>query len=312
MPCPPWSVLFACPLLMVALLARGAETEPLAVVELADGVYVHAGRPEDASAANQGDIANISFVVGPKCVAVIDTGGTAAVGRALHAAVRRVTPLPVCYVINTHVHPDHIFGNAAFDKDGTRFVGHAKLPAAIGARGGNYLNAVKRDLGDVAQGTRIVAPTMMVANETALDLGGRVLKLRAWPTAHTDADLTVHDEKTDSLWLSDLLFVDRIPVVDGSLRGWLAAIGELQAIKRPHHIVPGHGTIDPPWPAALLAEERYLNVLATEVRAAIKGSRTMQQAVDSVGLAERDKWLLFDSFHRRNVTAAYAELEWED
>ena len=309
---PSWSGFLACTLLMVALSAHADETEPLLVVELADGVYVHAGRQEDASAANKGDIANIGFVVGTKCVAVVDSGGTAEVGRALHAAVRRVTPLPVCYVINTHVHPDHIFGNAAFDKAGAQFVGHAKLPAAMGARGRNYLNAVKRDLGDAAAGTEIVPPTLAVQNETALDLGGRILKLRAWRTAHTDDDLTVYDEKTDTLWLSDLLFVDRIPVVDGSLRGWLTAIRELHAIKPPHHIVPGHGMVDPPWPQALAAEERYLNVLAAEVRAAIKGNRTMQQAIDSVGLGERNEWLLFDSFHRRNVTAAYAELEWEN
>ena len=53
-------------------------------------------------------------------------------------------------------------------------------------------------------------------------------------------------------------------------------------------------------------------MLAREVRVALKNNRTMQQAVDTVGLGERDKWLLFDGFHRRNVTAAYAELEWDD
>ena len=281
-------------------------------MRIADGVYVHIGRQENPSAENRGDIANIGFVVGTRCVAVIDTGGTAAVGRALHAAMRRVTKLPVCYVINTHVHPDHIFGNAAFVESGTKFVGHARLPAALAARGGNYVNAVKRDLGNSAAGTEVVAPEIKVESEMALDLGGRVLKLRAWRTAHTDDDLTVFDEKTDTVWLSDLLFVDRIPVVDGNLRGWLAVIGELKARQPPRHIIPGHGPVDRPWQQTLAAEERYLGGLASEVRTAIQEGRTMQQAVDSVGKVERDKWLLFDSFHRRNVTAAYAELEWED
>ena len=138
-----------------------------------------------------------------------------------------------------------------------------------------------------------------------------MLRLRAWRTAHTDNDLTVYDGKTDTLWLSDLLFVERIPVVDGSLRGWLAVIQELRALK-PRHVIPGHGKLDPVWPQALEAEQHYLDVLARDVRAALKNKRTMQQAVDTVGLGERDKWLLFDGFHRRNVTAAYAELEWDD
>ena len=265
-----------------------AAPEPLAVHSVADGIYVHVGEQANPSTANHGDIANIGFVVGSKCVAVIDTGGTAKVGEALRAAVRKVTSLPICYVINTHVHPDHIFGNAAFIGDAVQFVGHMKLPAAMAARGKNYLNAVERDLGEAAKGTKVVAPNLRVEDVMTLDLGDRALTLRAWPTAHTDNDLTVYDEKTATLWLSDLLFVGHIPVVDGSIRGWLAVIQQLRSLK-PTHIIPGHGRIDPPWTQALDAEQRYLSLLVTEVRAAIKADRTIQQAVDSVGLSERDK-----------------------
>ena len=116
---------------------------------------------------------------------------------------------------------DHIFGNAAFIGDAVQFVGHMKLLAAMAARGKNYLNAVERDLGEAAKGTEIVAPNLRVEEVMTLDLGDRALTLRAWPTAHTDNDLTVYDEKTATLWLSDLLFVGRIPVVDGvSAAGW--------------------------------------------------------------------------------------------
>jgi hypothetical protein len=101
-----------------------------------------------------------------------------------------------------------------------------------------------------------------------------------------------------------------IPVVDGSVVGWLHDIAGLRQMS-PRHVVPGHGPIDPPWPQALDAEEQYLSRLVSDVRAAIRLRKTMQQAVDSIGLDERDKWLLYDIYQRRNVTAAYAELEWE-
>lgn len=285
--------------------------EPLTVSAVADGVYVHYGVQEDSGPGNLGDIANLGFIVGERCVAVVDTGGTAEVGRRLRAAVRRVTPLPVCYVINTHVHPDHIFGNAAFEGDQPTFVGHAKLPQAMAARGGTYVHALERDFGAVAQGSRVIAPTTLVQTETELDLGGRVLKLRAWPTAHTDNDLTVFDAKTGTLFLSDLLFVERIPVVDGSLRGWLAIQPQIVALQ-PARAIPGHGMVKNSLEDAVAAQERYLSTLRKEVKAAIKEGMTLRQAVDRLGTSEQGKWLLWDSFHKRNVTAAYAELEWED
>src|SRR5262249_6343209 len=174
------------------------------------------------------DIANLGFVVGERCVAVIDTGGTYAVGVALHDAIRRVTSKPVCYVINTHVHPDHVFGNRAFVADRPEFVGHAHLAEAMARRGPNYLNALRRDLGAVADGTELVAPTRSVSQTLDLDLGGRTLSLRAWPTAHTDDDLTAFDTQTGTLFLGDLVFVRHIPVVDGKLRGMLAVLSDLK------------------------------------------------------------------------------------
>ncbi len=297
--------------LSLALAAGGALASGFAISEIAPGIYVHSGAQEVSSPQNLGDIANIGFIVGDKCVAVIDTGGSIVIGRELRQAVVNATRLPICYVINTHVHPDHIFGNAAFKDHHSVFVGHEKLPAAMAARGGNYLNALKRDLGAATQGSEILVPTLTVKDVLQLDLGGRRLTLKAWRTAHTNNDLTIFDENTQTLWLSDLLFTGHIPVVDGSLKGWISVLKELPGIKA-RHIIPGHGQPDPQWPQALQAESDYLNVLLHEVRDAIKRRQTMQQAVDTVGLSQRDRWLLFDAFNRRNVTAAFAELEWED
>ena len=275
----------------------------------APGVYVHYGAQAEMSAANAGDIANLGFVVGTTCVAVIDTGGSYAVGRALRAAIRGVTSLPVCYVINTHVHPDHVFGNQAFVEDKPQFVGHVRLAEALRRRGPNYLRALMRDVGEAAQGSTIVLPTMAVADVQRLDLGGRSLKLRAWPTAHTDTDLTVFDETSGTLWPGDLLFVGHLPVVDGSLRGFIAVIDELKNVPA-QRVIPGHGHADA-WPAALLAEERYLKALLRDTRAALAARVSIAEAMETVGCDDANHWLLVEEFHKRNVSAAYAELEWE-
>src|SRR5437764_213059 len=101
-------------------------------------IDVLAGKMQYAAFVDLSTVANVGFVIGSRCVAVIDTGGTYAVGRALHDALRKVTALPVCYVVNTHAHPDHVFGNAAFVADRPEFVGHARLADALQRRAPNY------------------------------------------------------------------------------------------------------------------------------------------------------------------------------
>jgi len=286
------------------------ETVPLEMTEIAAGVFVHNGVHEEASPANDDAIANIGFILGDDAVAVIDPGGSAKEGRELRAAIRARTDRPIRYVILTHVHPDHIFGAAAFLDDQPSFIGHAKLPGALAQRGDYYLRRLRETLGEEAEGSQVVAPTLLVSSQLDLDLGERRLVVRAHGPAHTDNDLTIFDEKTRTLWLADLLFVDRIPVVDGSLVGWLKELDELSVIAA-DRAVPGHGPVSVPWPATAEPERRYLETLARETRAAIKAGVGIADAYREVGQSERGKWLLFDDYHPRNVTASYKELEWE-
>jgi quinoprotein relay system zinc metallohydrolase 2 len=228
----------------------------------------------------------------------------------LRDAIRRVTDKPVCYVVLTHVHPDHFFGAAAFADDAPQFVAHENYRAQLSARARHYVNALRRDLGDAAKGSDVIQPTILVRDRMEIDLGGRTVVVQAWPLAHTDNDLTVFDRETQTLWLSDLLFIGHTPVVDGSITGYLSVMDRLQALSVARY-VPGHGRPDAPWPAALEPQRRYLGAILRGTRAALRARKTLQQATDEVGLAEAGRWALFELFHRRNVTAAYTELEWE-
>jgi quinoprotein relay system zinc metallohydrolase 2 len=302
-------------LLSAAVLVAAAgplnAAQPLTVTEIAPGVFVHQGRYEIFTPRNAGDTSNSGFVIGDSAVAVIDTGGSPRVGAALLASIRARTGLPIKYVINTHMHPDHVFGNVAFEGEKPTFIGHAKLPRALAARADRYLAINKELLGAAFEGTRIVPPAELVKDRLEVDLGGRKLVIEAHPTAHTDNDLTVFDEKTGTLFLGDLLFARHVPALDGSIRGWLALIDKLAARGDVKLAVPGHGPASMPWPAALAPEKRYLSTVADEVRKQIKEGKTLAEAAASAGLSEKDAWLLFKEYHARNVSAAFAELEWE-
>ena len=284
---------------------------PLSVAEVAPGVHVHTGLVEDWSPESGGDVANLGFVVGSRCVAVIDTGGTPQVGVRWRAAVERATRLPVCFVFDTHAHPDHVLGNAAFAGPDTRFVASAKFNAAMAAREPYFLRALERDFGISVAHDAMVYPTLAVDGTREFDLGDRVLVAQSWPTSHTDNDLTVYDRNTRTLFASDLLFVQHIPVVDGKLRGWLRTMPQLERMDAAL-VVPGHGPTRSGGPDAWKPQQEYLEALLRQTRAALKSGKTLSQAVDSVAVEAASRWQLAERFHRRNVTAAFAELEWED
>jgi quinoprotein relay system zinc metallohydrolase 2 len=309
----PWllGALFATLALSAPSALCGEALAPLPVQEVAPGVFAHTGEIALMTEDNAGDIANIGFVIGDKGVAVVDTGGSVPVGRRLLAAIRAHTDKPILYVINTHEHPDHVFGNAAFDGIGATFVGHHNLPRALAMRGEFYLKAFRRIIGDkLVSEVRLIPPTVTVADRLTLDLGGRTLELQAWPTAHTDCDLTVLDTATRTLFAGDLVFVKHLPIIDGSLKGWLVdlpALAQVPAMR----VIPGHGPVGLPWPQALDSERAYFEGLAKDVKTSIAKGEPVEAADKSAGQSERDDWRLFDDYNARNATAAYSEYEWD-
>jgi quinoprotein relay system zinc metallohydrolase 2 len=289
----------------------------LATVEIAAGVHVARGRHAVMGPDNGGHIANLGIVVGSEAVAVVDSGGSHAVGVALRAAVAAITDRPVRYLIHTHVHPDHVFGATAFTAGpgsgrghGPEIVGHAKHPRALSARAARYLAHHRDTMGAAGAGTDVVMPTRLVTDTATLDLGGRTLTLRAHATAHTDNDLTVRDDTTGTLFTGDLLFAEHIPTLDGSLRGWITELGRLETTQAAR-LVPGHGPESLPWPAGFAPQRRYLEAVSTAVRAVIARGGTIEEAMRGAARDESAAWLLSAEYHTRTIAAAFAELEWE-
>ena len=156
----------------------------------------------------------------------------------------------------------------------------------------------------------VVYPTMEVKDAAEVDLGGRRVRFTAHATAHTNCDLSMLDTGSGLLFPADLLFVKRIPSLDGNLTGWLKEIERLKA-SGATRAVPGHGPTVVDLQPAFADLARYLSSLRDETRKAIAADMPIEKAVQTIGRSERDNWVLFDNYNGRNVTQAYKELEWE-
>src|SRR5262249_28240700 len=158
--------------------------------------------------------------------------------------------------------------------DKPSFVGHAALAAAIARSRAFFVQTYPADFDGDARPEQVIAPDKVVADTLDLDLGRRTLHLEAWPKAHTDCDLTVRVDD-DVLWRGDLLFRERVPALDGSVKGWLAAIDALSRTKV-RVIVPGHGAPTRDVAAAFAPERRYLQALADGVRAELDANQSIE------------------------------------
>ncbi|TNJ40632.1 quinoprotein relay system zinc metallohydrolase 2 [Phaeobacter sp. B1627] len=283
----------------------------LEITEVAPGVFVHKGDVAEPDRNNRGDVSNLGFIVGETGIAVIDSGSAAWLGEAMWRAVRTKSDLPVRYVILTHMHPDHVFGATALAATGAEILAHEALPRALADRQSNYLASLVPMIGaEAIAGTAAPTVTGTVAHSQEIDLGGRRLTLKAWPTAHSSNDLTVLDHMTGTLFAGDLVFDQHIPSLDGRLLGWQSVLAEMSSAEVTA-IVPGHGGPVLPWPDGLRPVQRYLEILAHDTRAALRAGERLADAVTHIAEDEEPHWHLFPSFNPRNATQAFTELEWE-
>ncbi|MGB3316235.1 MAG: quinoprotein relay system zinc metallohydrolase 2 [Albidovulum sp.] len=283
----------------------------LTFVKIAPHTFVHRGRIAEPDADNLGDVSNIAFVIGDDGVAVIDAGGSRAVGEAAYLAIREQTELPIKALILTHMHPDHVLGASVFQEAGAEIIGRERLSRALAERSESYLQGFGERIGGAGfLGTVMTLPDREVSTTETLDLGGRILTLTPHTTAHTTTDLSVHDPVSGVLFAGDLVFDDHAPALDGSLRGWTRVLADLGqgSVTR---VVPGHGGPVLPWPDGALPLMRYLETIAADTRKALDDGLPLSSATAVIGRSEAMNWQLFDLFNARNATVAYTELEWE-
>jgi glyoxylase-like metal-dependent hydrolase (beta-lactamase superfamily II) len=219
-------------------------TPPFQTVKLGQRVYALVGELGQRSPHNLGHNMTSGFVVGDNGVLVIDTGASQADARAIAAAVRAVTPLPVMWAVNTGGQDHRWLGNDFFAHAGATTLASAACAQDIATRGPDQVAQAKANLGAVFDGTVPAAPMQTFAQRTVLPITG--IRVELIPTAggHTPGDSVVWLPESRTVFSGDIVFTHRLlGVMPGTGLTWIKTLEWLRDDLKPTTVVPGHGPV---------------------------------------------------------------------
>ncbi len=271
----------------------------------------HAGM---ASAANRGFMSNAGFVVTNDGVVVFDALGTPVLGRAMVAAIRKVTPRPIRRVVVSHYHADHVYGLQALKDASVEIWACRKGEAYFTSGVADERLAQRRvDLYPwVDEKTRVVRPDTWLDGDVDFRMGGLTFRLVYSGGGHSPEDLMMYVVEDGLLYAGDLIFSGRIPFVgNGDSRGWLQATNRMLALS-PAIVVPGHGPVSRDVARDLTLTHDYLVYLRETMGRAAKDLTPFEEAYAKTDWSRYAQLPAFDAANRINAWGTYLRMEQEE
>ncbi len=295
--------------LLAALPARAVDVRFEKVVE---GVYAFIGETGPRTESNEGLNANLGLVLTAEGAVLIDSGATFQGARQVHEAIRRVTPLPVRWVINTGGQDHRWLGNGYFLAQGAEVLAHAAGQADMANRGGEQLAALKQVMGPKADGTVPTFPSRWLQGpDASLALGGVRFEFKHRGGAHTPGEMLVWLPQQRVLFSGDVVYVDRmlgvLPV--SNTRAWLDTFDEIERLA-PERIVPGHGRVSDL--ARARADTRdYLAALRAHMKRAVDEGLDIGTAIKGFDTQPYQRLANSAELLPGNASRTYLEIERE-
>lgn len=296
-----------------AVLAQEVSLEPQ---RLSEHCWFFQGDAGMASLANKGFMSNAGFVVTTDGVVVFDALGTPALGRAMIAAIAKVTPRPIRRVVVSHYHADHIYGLQEFKALGVQIWAHRKATQYLTSGQASERLAQRRtDLAPwIDDKTRVVPPDVLLDGDSDFRMGGLTFRLIYSGGAHSPEDMLMYVVDDRVLYAGDLIFAGRVPFVGtADSRSWLMAMGKMLALAPPPRVViPGHGgaSRDPERDFALTRD--YLVYLRETMGRAVRELEPFDEAYAKTDWSRFQSLPAFDQANRSNAYGTYLLLEEEE
>jgi cyclase len=258
--------------------------------KIGDGIWAAIVSDEGLAGGNAG------FVIGDDGVLVIDTFQDPRPAKTLLADIRKLTPLPIRFVVNTHYHLDHVNGNDVFAAAGATIVAHRNVRAWMRTENIKMLDPPVTPE-KKARVESLTLPTVVHDSHLDLFLGSRRVNLRYYP-GHTGGDSVVWIPDAHVVFCGDMLWKQHVPnLIDASTKAWVESLDAMQKDYGPSTWVPGHGGIANA--QDVLTFRKYLADLRTNVRleaAAGKSGDALVQALLPGLKSTYGKWGFFNDY----------------
>ena len=270
----------------------------------------HLGNDVWAAIVNDKGLAggNADFIIGADGVVVIDTFQDPRPAKVMLNTIRKITPLPIRFVVNTHYHLDHVNGNDVFSAAGATIVAHRNVRAWMRSENlkmidGPLTAAIKARV----QSLRL--PEIVLDNSVDLYLGSRRVNIQYYP-GHTGGDLVVSVPDARLVFCGDILWKDHVPnLIDASTEAWIESLDAMKQDYGPARWVPGHGDVSDD--NDVLVFRKYLSDLRVAVGQRLSIGDSVPAAVDAVLPKLRSKyggWAFFADYAKPGIQQTAQEL----
>jgi cyclase len=272
------------------------------VQKLADGVYVYVGKNYNS---------NCGIVLTDEGVVLIDSGHNPTDSRAVADIVKKLTPLPVRFLIDTEPHADHTTGHFVFSPPAT-------IIAAAGAGESmrkarelapdrvEKLAATSPEMKAALEGYKFITPQIEYHDKMSLYVGGKTFELTYMKGVHSEADTAIWLPKERVVFSASAFVNQQINIFRPfvTIPDMLAAAKMLKALN-PEHVVPGHGQ---PGTVKIFEDgEQYYALLVQRVGAMMKEGKSLDDIKRDLRMPEYAAWASQDRMPT-NADAAYRML----
>src|SRR5215472_14940541 len=287
--------------LFLSSVAFAADAPDFTIKKLAEGVYA-AVSPDGSKAGS-----NAGFIVGSNGVVVVDTFVSVAAARDLLAEIRKVTNLPIRFVINTHYHLDHTGGNAVFAEAGATIVAQRNLRGWLRTENLKFFGANPKPE-DKARVEALALPDEVYSDALDIYLGSRLIQVR-YMLGHTGGDSVVIVPDANVVFGGDLIWQKHLPnLIDATTSDWVKTLDKLLADHPSATFVSGHGDVASPDDVRDFHD--YLVTLRDDIAKAQAAGKSGQELVEAVSAQLKDKYgqWRFARFMPLNIAQTAAEL----